>query len=82
MASEDDLESRMCPFCHGRMKLVRVDGHPKLSTCQCLSHKEVTALEDGAGIGSYFEWLMSRSKSKNASRIGRLRLRRRPAHLI
>jgi len=77
MSSEDDLKSRMCPFCRGRMKLVRVDGHPKLSIYQCLSHKEVTTVEDGTGIGSYFEWLMSRPKSKSASRVGGLRLRRR-----
>ena len=77
MSSEDDLESRMCPFCHGRMKLVRVDGHPKLSTHQCPSHKGVTTFEEGTGIGSYFEWLMSRPMSKSASRVGGLRLRRR-----
>jgi len=77
MSSEDDLKSRMCPFCRGRMKLVRVDGHPKLSIYQCLSHKEVTTVEDGTGIGSYFEWLMSRPKSKSASRVGGLRLSRR-----
>ncbi len=56
----------MCPFCRGKMKLVRVDGRPKLSTYQCLSCKEVTTVVDGAGIGSYFEWLMSRPKSKRA----------------
>jgi len=77
MSSEHDLESRMCPFCHGRMKLVRVDGHPKFSTYQCLSHKEVRTFEDGTGIGTYFEWLMSRPKSKCASRVGGLQLRRR-----
>ena len=76
MSSEDDLESRMCPFCRGKMKLVRVDGHPKLSTYQCLSCKEVTTVEDGAGIGSYFDWLMSRPKSKSAYRVGGLRLKR------
>jgi transposase-like protein len=66
----------MCPFCRGKMKLVRVDGHPKLSTYQCLSCKEITTVEDEPGIGSYFDWLMSRPKSKSASRIGGLRLKR------
>jgi hypothetical protein len=56
----------MCPFCHGKMKLVRIDGHPNPGTYQCLSCKAVTTVEDGAGIGSYFEWLMSRPKSKRA----------------
>jgi hypothetical protein len=64
----------MCPFCRGSMKLARVDGHPKISTYQCLSCKEVTT--DGAGIDSYFEWLMSRPNSKSASRVGGLRLTR------
>jgi hypothetical protein len=72
MSSDDDLESRMCPFCRGSMKLVRLDGYPKLSTYQCLRCEEVTMIEDGAGIGSYFEWLMSRPKSKG----GGLRLKR------
>ena len=75
MSSEDDLECRMCPFCRGRMKLTRVGGHPKLSTYQCLRCKEVTTVEDGAGIGSYFEWLMSRPKSKSTFRVGGLRLK-------
>ena len=76
MSSEDDLECRMCPFCRGRMKLAGAGSHPKLSTYQCLSCKEVTTVEDGAGIGSYFDWLMSRPKPKSASRVGGLRLRR------
>ncbi len=76
MSSEDDLESRMCPFCRGTMRLARVDDHPKLSSYQCLSCKEVTTVEDGAGIGSYFDWLMSRPKSKSAPRVGGLRLKR------
>ena len=62
MSSEDELESRMCPVCRGKMKLARVGGHPKVSSYQCLSCKEVMTVEDGAGIGSYFEWLMSRKK--------------------
>jgi hypothetical protein len=60
------MESRMCPFCRGTMKLVWVDGRPKFSTYQCLSCKEVMTVEGGAGTGSYFEWLMSRPKSKRA----------------
>jgi hypothetical protein len=58
------------------MKLVRLDGYPKLSTYQCLRCEEVTMIEDGAGIGSYFEWLMSRPKSKSVFRGGGLRLKR------
>ena len=76
MSSEDDLESRMCPFCHRTMKLAGAGGHPNLSTYQCFSCKEITTVEDEPGIGSYFDWLMSRPKSKNASRIGGLRLKR------
>jgi hypothetical protein len=76
MSSEDDLESRMCPFCLGTMKLAGAGGHPNLSTYQCFSCKEITTVEDEPGIGSYFDWLMSRPKSKNASRIGGLRLKR------
>jgi hypothetical protein len=54
----------MCPFCRGMTKLMRVSGHPMLSTYQCLDCGEVTTAEDGAGTESYFEWLMSRTKSK------------------
>ena len=46
------------------MKLIRVGGHPMLSTYQCLDCEEVTTAEDGTGTESYFEWLMSRTKSK------------------
>jgi transposase-like protein len=56
----------MCPFCRGTMKLARVSGHPKVSTYQCLSCKEITTVEDGPGISSYFDWLMSRPVSKRA----------------
>jgi hypothetical protein len=56
----------MCPFCRGKMKLVQVDSYPKRITYQCLFCKNVTTVEDGVGIGSYFEWLMSRPKSKRA----------------
>ena len=71
MSSEDELESRMCPVCRGKMKLARVGGHPKVSTYQCLSCKEVTTVEDWSGSGSYFQWLMSRPKSKRALSKGR-----------
>jgi hypothetical protein len=54
VSSEDELESRMCPVCRGKMKLARVGGHPKVSTYQCLSCKEVMTVEDWAGSGSYF----------------------------
>ncbi len=37
---------------------------PKVSTYQCLNCKEVMTVKDWAGSGSYFEWLMSRPKSK------------------
>ena len=66
MSSEDELESRMCPVCRGKMKLARVGGHPKVSTYQCLSCKAVMTVEDWAASGSYFQWLMSRPKSKRA----------------
>jgi len=71
VSSEDELESRMCPVCRGKMKLARVGRHPKVSTYQCLSCKEVVTVEDWAGSGSYFEWLMSRPKSKRALSKGR-----------
>ena len=54
----------MCPCCRGRMELIRIDIHSSLSTYQCLNRKQVTTVEDGAGIDSYFEWLMSRPTSK------------------
>jgi len=38
-----------------------------LSTFQCLNCKEVTTLEDRARTESYFEWLMSRPRSKRAT---------------
>jgi len=59
----------MCPFCRGTMKLIRVGGHPMLSTYQCLDCQEVTTTEDGAKIDSYFEWLMSRTKSKRIAAL-------------
>ena len=71
MSSEDELESRICPVCRGEMKLAREGGHPKVSTYQCLRCKEVMTVEDWAGSGSYFEWLMSRPKSKRALSKGR-----------
>jgi hypothetical protein len=37
-------------------------GHPQMSSMH--RAKEVTTAEDEARIGSYFEWLMSRPKSK------------------
>jgi len=52
----------MCPLCRGTTKLIRVDGH--LSTYQCLDCGEVASAEDGTKLDSYFEWLMSRTKSK------------------
>jgi hypothetical protein len=58
----------MCPFCRGTMKLARVDGLSKSRTYQCLDCGEV---EDGTEAGSYFEWLMSRPKSKRALLKGR-----------
>jgi len=55
----------MCPFCRGTTKLIRVDGH--LSTYQCLDCGEVASAEDGTKLDSYFEWLMSRTKSKRVA---------------
>ena len=37
-------------------------GHPQTSSAH--RAKEITTVEDEPGIGSYFEWLMSRPKSK------------------
>jgi hypothetical protein len=54
----------MCPFCRGTTKLIRVDGHPMVSTYQCLDCGEVTTAQDEAEGESFFEWLMSRTKSK------------------
>jgi hypothetical protein len=48
------------------MKLAWIGGYPKLSSYQCINCKEVMTIEDGAGIGSYFDWLMSRPRSKRA----------------
>jgi hypothetical protein len=55
VSSEDELESRTCPVCRRKMKLARVGGHPKVSTYQCLSCKEVMTVEDWTGSGSYFQ---------------------------
>lgn len=49
------------------MKLTRVGGYPMLRTYQCLDCKEVTTAEDKVRIDSYFEWLMSRTKSKKVA---------------
>jgi len=57
----------MCPICRGTMKLIRVGGYPMLRTYQCLDCKEVTTAEDKVRIDSYFEWLMSRTKSKRVA---------------
>jgi transposase-like protein len=57
----------MCPLCRGTMKLVQVGGHPILSTYQCLDCEKVVTREAGTGIESYFEWLMSRTKSKRVA---------------
>jgi hypothetical protein len=64
VSSEGELEPRVCPVCRGKMKVAPVGGLPKVHTYQCVSCKEVMTVEDWAGSGSYFEWLMSRPKSK------------------
>jgi hypothetical protein len=71
VSSEGELEPRACPACRGKMKLARVGGLPKVNTYQCLSCKEVMTVEGRAGSGSYFEWLMSRPKSKRSLSKGR-----------
>jgi hypothetical protein len=58
------LEFRMCPFCRGTLKLIRAGGPLMASTYQCLDCREITTAESEAGKDSYFEWLMSRTKSK------------------
>jgi len=78
VSSKDELEFRMCPVCRGKMKLARAGGHPKVSTYQCLSCKEVMTVEDSAGSCSYFEWLMSRPKSKRA--LSKARVSPHPRH--
>jgi transposase-like protein len=65
--SEGELEPRVCPVCRRKMKLARVGGLLKVTTYQCLSCKGVMTVENG----SYFEWLMSRPKSKRAFSKGR-----------
>jgi hypothetical protein len=54
----------MCPFCRGTLKLIRAGGPLMPSTYQCLDCREITTAESEAGKDSYFEWLMSRTKSK------------------
>jgi len=54
----------MCPFCRGTTKLVQIGGYPTLSTYQCVECEKITTVEERTGIDSYFEWLMSRTKSK------------------
>jgi hypothetical protein len=51
----------MCPFCRGAMRLVGLDAHPTLKTYQCIDCEAANAID---GDTSYFEWLMSRPKSK------------------
>ncbi len=64
----------MCPFCRGTLKLIRAGGAAMPSTYQCLDCRQITTTDDVARKDSYFEWLMSRPKSKR----GPL-LRERPA---
>jgi hypothetical protein len=59
----------MCPFCLGTMKLIHVGGRPTLGTYQCLDCTEVMTTEGEARIDSYFEWLMSRPRSKRSRRL-------------
>jgi uncharacterized protein YbaR (Trm112 family) len=60
-----DSESfRMCPFCRGTLKLVRAGGPATPSTYQCLDCQKITTADRVACKDSYFEWLMSRPKSK------------------
>jgi hypothetical protein len=67
VSPEGELEPRVCPVCRRKMKLAGVGGLPKVTTYQCLSCKDVMVVENWAGSGgSYFEWLMSRPKSKRA----------------
>ena len=59
-----DSEFRMCPFCRGTLKLIRAGGPLTPSTYQCLDCRKITTAEPVARKDSYFEWLMSRTKSK------------------
>jgi len=56
------------------LKLIRADGPLMPSTYQCLDCREITTTENEAAKDSYFEWLMSRPKSKRG-----VVLRARPA---
>ena len=57
----------MCPFCCGTLKLVQVGWQPTHKTYQCLGCEKVMTIEAGTGIESYFEWLMSKTKSKRVA---------------
>ncbi len=59
----------MCPFCRGRLKLVRMGGPLMLSTYECLDCRETTTVENGPANDSYFDWLMSRTNSKRVAVI-------------
>ncbi len=64
----------MCPFCRGTLKLIRPGGPLMPSTYQCVDCRQITMAENEVGKDSYFEWLMSRPKSKRGAV-----LRARPA---
>jgi hypothetical protein len=64
----------MCPFCRGTLKLIRAGGPSMPSTYQCVDCRQITTNERQAWNDSYFEWLMSRPKSKRGAV-----LRERPA---
>jgi hypothetical protein len=51
-------------------------GHPQMSSAH--RAKEITAVEDEPEIGSYFEWLMSRPKSKKCVPRRSLAIETRP----
>jgi len=54
----------MCPFCRGTLKLIRAGGPLMPNAYQCVDCREITTAESESRKDSYFEWLMSRSKSK------------------
>ena len=58
--------ARMCPFCRGAMRLAGLGDHPTLKTYQCIDCEVAKAID---GDTSYFEWLVSRPKSKGTGTL-------------
>jgi hypothetical protein len=59
---------RMCPFCHGTLRLIRSGGAYGFTFYhQCLECRQITTdKREISDKPSYFEWLMSRPTTKRA----------------